>query len=138
MDLYAENILDHFRHPRGKVVVAAPTSTHEEVNLSCGDALTIQMTISNDRIIALGWNGSGCAISQAAMSMLWEKLQDKDLAAIDALTAKDIAALLGVPISPRRAKCAYLCLHALKNLLHSIRRLPPQSWSITLGAADED
>lgn len=132
MDLYAENILDHFRHPRGKKAILRPTVTHEEVNASCGDALSVSLRIEGGRIAELGWQGEGCAISQAAMSMLSEELAGKTMKEIDSLTPAAVYELLGVPIGPRRIKCALLCLHALKNALRKEKGKSPQSWNETI------
>ncbi len=134
MDLYAENILDHYRHPRGKRPVTAPTVTHEEINVSCGDALTISLVIANDQITAVGWEGSGCAISQAAISMLSEELTGKSLKEIESMTKEDVYELLGVPVGPRRFKCALLCLHTLKNAVRKFRGDPAGGWRETVGA----
>jgi nitrogen fixation NifU-like protein len=133
MDLYAENILDHYRHPRHKQTMEKPTVTHEEKNLSCGDTLTIMLHIDDNRIDDISWQGSGCAVSQAAMSILADELQNKTLNDLDALTTKDIHDLLGIPIGNRRVKCALLCLHTLKNALHTFRTEPLQSWTDTVG-----
>ena len=132
MDLYAENILDHYRHPRGKSRLPSPTVTHEELNLSCGDALTVDLLIDGDRIRSVGWEGSGCAISQAAMSMLSEALVGKSLQEVDALQKEDVYELLGVPIGPRRVKCALLCLYAVKNAGRKFKKEQPQEWTETV------
>ena len=134
MDLYAENILDHYRHPRHKEKLSSPSVMHEEVNLSCGDALTVQLLIKDDRVQDIGWEGTGCAISQAAMSMLSEELTGKSFTEIEGMQTTDINEMLGVPIGPRRFKCAYLCLHTLKNALRKFRNEQPQGWMETVGA----
>ncbi|HCI03894.1 MAG: iron-sulfur cluster assembly scaffold protein [Candidatus Peribacteraceae bacterium] len=117
MDLYAENILDHFKHPRGKRELADPTVSHEEVNLACGDKLTIHLAIEDGVIKEAAWEGSGCAISLGAMSILWEKLEGMPVKETAEMTAEDIIEMLGVPISKRRMKCALLCLEGVKNAL---------------------
>ena len=80
----------------------------------------------------VGWDGSGCAISQAAMSMLADDLGGKPETHIEQMTSKDILSILAVPVGPRRMKCAHLALHALKNALRKMRNESPQSWSETL------
>lgn len=119
MDLYAENILEHYRNPRGKEPIGDPSVEHEEKNLSCGDEIKLQMNIEDGSIKAVGWSGTGCAISQAAMSMLTEELEGMRVDEASKLSEKDIYDLLGVPISPRRVNCALLSLHVLKNAVHS-------------------
>ncbi|PIR48177.1 Fe-S cluster protein [Candidatus Peregrinibacteria bacterium CG10_big_fil_rev_8_21_14_0_10_55_24] len=133
MDLYAEHILDHYHHPLGKGKLATPTVVHEERNESCGDDLAIELTVEGDIIMAVRWQGEGCAVSQAAMSMLSEKLEHMRTEDAAALKPNDIREMLRVPIGPRRTKCALLSLHALKNALLKLHHKPSQSWAETLG-----
>lgn len=79
------------------------------------------------------WKGSGCAISIGAMSILSEELEGKSVEEASALSIDDVKKLLGVPISQRRLKCAMLCLHTLKNALHSFKHEDTQSWTETIG-----
>jgi nitrogen fixation NifU-like protein len=129
MDLYAENILDHFRHPRHKTVLAVPSVTHREVNTSCGDDLTLSLRIENDTIIDVGWEGQGCAISQAGMSLLSDWLMGKTASEAARTSVTDMQSLLGIDLGPRRLKCGMLALHALQNALRASSNLEPQAWS---------
>ena len=138
MDLYAENILDHYRHPRGKQSIAKPSIAHREENLSCGDELSVELVIENNTVKEVGWQGTGCAVSQAAMSMLAEELAGNSLQAIESMEPRQIYELLGVPIGPRRMKCALLCLHTLKNAVLVYHKQPAQSWVKTVAVEDED
>lgn len=132
MDLYADNILDHYKHPHRKAVLAAPSIAHTEKNTTCGDALAIELMIEDDVITDIGWNGEGCAISQAAMSIISDELIGKKLTDIDALSSAEVLKLIGVPVGARRMKCALLCLHALKNAIHEYRKEPMQTWNDTV------
>lgn len=142
MNIYAENILDHYWHPRNKrhhlpavEGMNGGRVTHEEINESCGDSLAIRLAISAGRISAIQWDGSGCAISQAAISMLSEELAGKSIADAESLKKEDIYSLLGVPIGPRRVKCALLGLHALKNAIKKFKGEPPAGWNDTAGSS---
>jgi len=137
MDVYAENILDHYRHPRGKELLANPSAFHTEANISCGDTLTIQVEVRDGKLQQLGWQGTGCAISQAAMSLLAEELEGKTMDEIDRLSKEEVYELLGVPIGTRRIKCALLSLHTLKNTLRKLDGKDPQSWLDTVEIIDE-
>ena len=55
MDLYAENILDHYRHPRKKKVLSNASVQHQEINHSCGDELTVQLKIDSGIMTDVGW-----------------------------------------------------------------------------------
>ncbi len=133
MDLYAENIIDHFKSPRGQEPMRHVSVERREENTSCGDELTLRLDIDGGTITGVSWTGTGCAISQAAMSMLSEELTGVPLADAEALTKESIYALLGVPIGPRRFKCALLCLHTLKNALRLHEGETEQSWTKTVG-----
>jgi nitrogen fixation NifU-like protein len=137
MDLYADNILDHYKHPRHSGKIAKPTVSHREENISCGDDMTIDLEIENGMIKDLKWHGQGCAISQAAMSLLSEELIGKTVNEIESMKPDEIYALLGVPVGPRRFKCALLCLHTLKNALRASQSLEPQSWIETVSLESE-
>lgn len=131
MDLYAENILDHYKHPRHTGHLSRAVS-HREENISCGDDLTIDLVIDDGVIADLKWRGEGCAISQAAMSLLSEELIGMSVADAEALKPDEVYSLLGVPIGPRRFKCALLGLHTLKNALRAAHGEPAQSWLETV------
>ena len=132
MDLYADNILEHFRHPRGKGDLGTASIVHHESNPSCGDEMTVSIQIEEEKIKTIKWDGVGCAISQAAMSMLIEELEDLRIDDVFALSKQDIFDLLGVPISLRRTKCALLCLHTVKNALHKVCNEEVQGWLKTV------
>lgn len=129
MDPYADNILDHFRHPRNAGAMKKPTVRHREENLSCGDAVTIDLEITGETIRNVRWKGTGCAISQAAMSLLSESLEGMTTSEAQSLTKKDVLALLGVPVGTRRMKCALLGLHTLRNALRIAKGLKTESWT---------
>jgi nitrogen fixation NifU-like protein len=133
MDLYAEHILEHYRHPHHYGALPHPRVVHEETNASCGDVLRIELDTDGQTIAHVGWTGTGCAISQAAMSMFAEEITGKPLTAAGQKTAKDIVAMLGVPIGARRTKCALLCLHAFQNALRKMHGVMPQGWHETIG-----
>lgn len=137
MDIYAENILEHFRNPRNKGVLQNADATHTEENYACGDAVTLDIQISDGKIQDLKWEGTGCAISQASMSLLSEKLIGMTMQAATQLRKQDILEILGIPVSTRRMKCALLCLHTLKNALHISEGKEAQSWLDTVEIEEE-
>jgi len=137
MDLYAENILDHYRDPRNRGAGKGAGITGKEENPSCGDALTLHLWIEGNVLRKIEWEGTGCAISQAAMSMLSEEITGKSVPEILALKKDNVYAMLGVPVGPRRYKCALIGLHALKNTLLKYEGKEPQSWLTTVEIDDE-
>lgn len=132
MDLYAENILDHFRHPRNFGPLLEATIDHEEWNHACGDSLHLWLQLNKGKITQVGWTGTGCAISQASMSILSEELPGMSVEEASNLTKEDIHKLLGVTIGPRRFKCSLMSLHTVKNALLKASGKPLQGWMETV------
>jgi nitrogen fixation NifU-like protein len=113
-DFYQQNILDHARHPRNSGGLSRATVSREEMNPLCGDKLQIDLQIDNGVITDVGFTGRGCAISQAAASMLTEEIKGKSVTEVRALSKDDVLDLLGIPIGYSRLKCALLGLKAVK------------------------
>lgn len=119
--MYREHILDHYQNPRNYGALDEPvTIRREEYNPLCGDRLTVEMRVVDDKVDAIRFHGHGCAISQAAMSMLSEEIVGKDLEEVKQLTKEDVLEMLGIPISPVRLKCALLSLKAVKAGVYGV------------------
>ena len=116
-ELYKEHILDHYAHPHNKRNIPNPTLHARDINPLCGDELEISLTLNGDTVTAIGWGGKGCAISQAAASMLTDELNGKTVSQLNAITTQEVIALLGIPIGPVRLKCANLILRTLQLAL---------------------
>jgi nitrogen fixation NifU-like protein len=117
MDIYAQNILDHYKHPRNKESLEQADLTQQEKNQSCGDDLTVFIKLAGPKIAAIKYLGQGCAISQASISILSDKLVGQTVKRVLGYQFADIAQLLGVPISERRQNCAMLGLRAIQKAL---------------------
>ncbi len=113
-DLYREHILDHARARRNWGLLHTADFDHEEDNTLCGDHLRLTLTRdANDVIREVGWEGQGCAISQASASMLGEKLIGMTLDQARQITRQEMLELIGIPLTPNRMKCALLSLKVL-------------------------
>ncbi len=117
MDLYNEIILDHYHNPHHAAALHTFTQTTTVHNPLCGDVLKLDINVQNGIIANIGFTGNGCAISQAAMSLLADAIIGKKISAVKKINQAKIYALLGIPISPGRSKCALLGLSALKQNL---------------------
>ncbi len=124
-DLYREMILDHYRNPHKKGLLHPADIDYAEDNPVCGDHihLTIQLDEDN-RVKDVGWEGEGCAISQASASMLYETLIGKTLEEIRSISKDDVLEMLGIPLSPVRLKCALLSLKVLKAGAYGLKSWP--------------
>lgn len=118
-DLYREYILEHYRHPQNYGTLEQPTFEAEGQNPLCGDELHVQVSLDDDqRVSDVRFTGHGCAISQAAMSILSDEIKGRTLDEVAAMTRDDIVELVGIPLSPVRLKCALLGLVVVKMGLH--------------------
>jgi nitrogen fixation NifU-like protein len=117
MDYYREYILDHYRNPRNYGKLDHPNAHAEDSNPLCGDQLAIDLAVEGDHVIAVRFQGRGCAISQAAASMLSEMIEGKTVEEVVQLGKDDVLDALGIPISPARTKCAFLPLRVLHRSL---------------------
>ncbi len=114
-EIYKENILDHYKNPRNKRALNEYTCTHRELNPVCGDEIEMFIQIVGDTITTISFLGKGCAISQACASLLTEELPGKKTLEVQKLAPWDIYALLGIPISHTRSKCALLPLKTIQE-----------------------
>ncbi len=110
-----ENILDHYERPRNRGQLAGATVTMKGGNPGCGDVITLYVRLDErDNIADIAFEGEGCTISQAAASMLTEKVKGRPLGEAVALDARDFVEELGMEIVANRLKCATLALNTLK------------------------
>jgi nitrogen fixation NifU-like protein len=135
-ELYQEMILDHGRHPRNYCVIPHANRQAQGFNQLCGDRLTLYLEIENNKINAISFTGSGCAISMASASLMSEILKGKTEEEADlffqffhelltaanepAITLKGsekLAVFSGVTAYPARVKCATLAWHTLQAAL---------------------
>ena len=85
-ELYQEVILDHSRHPRHYGPLEGASHKAEGYNPLCGDRVTIYLRLDADgRVADIGFEGKGCAISQASASMMVEMLKGRTAAEADRL-----------------------------------------------------
>jgi nitrogen fixation protein NifU and related proteins len=112
-DMYRELILDHAKHGRNWGLLDNPDFDHEEDNPLCGDHLHLTLKIEDGIIREVGWEGDGCAISQAAASMLGEMLVGMPLEEARKLDKQVVLDMIGIPLTINRVKCATLSLKTL-------------------------
>ncbi len=125
-DLYREVILDHYKNPRGHGVLEHPDAEAEGQNPLCGDEVSIYVAFGEDgeTIDDVKFSGRGCAISQAATSMLMEMSKGRTAQEVATMDKDELLAEIGVPLTPIRLKCAMLGLTTLKVALHKSKGTP--------------
>ena len=129
-DLYRENILDHYRNPRNAGHIEHPSATAEGVNPLCGDELAIELKVEDGVVTDVRYNGRGCAISQAAASMLSDQIKGRPVSDLTGVGKDDVLEELGIPLTPIRLKCALLSVGVLKVALNGLTGEPlPEEWA---------
>ena len=114
-NIYREQIIDLYEHPLNYGELPTPDFTYEEDNPLCGDVIRIDVVLDEQkRVKEVAWRGDGCAISQAAASLLTEEIKGKTLDEVKSFTSEELLELVGVPLSMSRVKCALLSLKVLK------------------------
>jgi len=133
-NLYQEVILDHYKNPQNKKLSTTYDAQVHHVNPSCGDEIDLNITIKDGAVAAITWDGVGCSISQASVSILTDLLigksvsdaykifdefvalmQSKGTITGDEDLLEDAVALAGVSKYPARIKCALLGWMAFKD-----------------------
>ena len=136
-DLYQEVILDHYRRPRNFGLPAGADRVADGYNPLCGDKVKVALRLEGDRVVEVGFEGSGCAISTASASLMTEAVKGHTVAEAEAIFHRfhelltgppdekaafdpalgKLAALSGVREFPMRVKCATLAWHTFKAAL---------------------
>jgi nitrogen fixation NifU-like protein len=133
-NLYQEVILDHYKNPLNKSLTTEFDVQVHHINPSCGDEITLNLTLDGQVIKEITWDGVGCSISQASVSIASDLLTGKTISVADAITEdfmelmqskgkktgdeevlEDAVALAGVSQYPARIKCALLGWMAIKD-----------------------
>jgi nitrogen fixation NifU-like protein len=123
-ELYRENILDHYKHPRNRGTLEHPDITYQDANPLCGDELRMDFMVKDGVIEQVRFSGHGCSISQASASMLCERIEGQSLEEVRKLTKEDVLEMLGIELGPVRLKCALLALKTIKAGVWGITQWP--------------
>lgn len=123
-ELYRENILDHYKHPRNHGTLDHPDITYEDANPLCGDQLRMDFRVKDGTIEEVRFSGHGCSISQAAASMLCERIEGMSLEDAKKISRDDVLEMLGIELGPVRLKCGLLALKTMKAGVYGIRQWP--------------
>lgn len=132
--LYQEVILDHYRNPHHKGLSTDKDIQVKHNNPSCGDEVTLNLTMKDGSIQDISWDGVGCSISMASVSVMSDLIIGKSYAEaseilqnfVDLMQSKgqgfgdenileDAVAFAGVSKFPARIKCALLGWMAFKD-----------------------
>lgn len=114
--IYQDQIIDHYKYPRNFKKIEDASFDYGDQNPLCGDELHLYVKLDEEgKVCDVGFQGKGCAISQASASLLTELIEDMSLDELKNITNEDIKEMLGIPLSPIRLKCAILSLKVLEG-----------------------
>jgi nitrogen fixation NifU-like protein len=119
-DLYKEIILDHYQHPHHHGTLPDATHSFEDLNPLCGDRVRMDFKIEEGIVRDVKFSGKGCAISQAAASMLTDEIIGKSVDEIKQIDKQAVLDMVGIPLGPTRVKCALLPLKVMKASVYGI------------------
>lgn len=133
--MYREVILDHYKAPRNHGVLDPNDAVAEGQNPLCGDEVTVSVRFGEGDVIeSVGFEGRGCAISQAATSMLTDLVKGRSAQEVAVMQKEELLDEIGIPLSPVRLKCALLGMGVLKVALHRSKGTPlPEEWGTSSG-----
>ncbi|MFB6226170.1 MAG: iron-sulfur cluster assembly scaffold protein [Candidatus Paceibacteria bacterium] len=115
--VYREFILNLNRNPKNKERLSQFDIKEEGLNPHCGDKIELFLELEEGKINKVGWEGVGCAISQAASSLFTEEIKQKNINQVKAFNKNDMLDLLEIPIDYTREKCALLAFSTAKKAL---------------------
>ena len=137
-ELYQQVILDHNKKPRNFHKLEAANHHAEGYNPLCGDHLTVYLNLEDDQVQDVSFEGSGCAISKAAASMMTQAVKGKNKEQAEELFGEfhrmvtgeldaeeeenhlgNLKIFAGVREFPVRVKCATLPWHTLHAALNN-------------------
>lgn len=119
-ETYSDRILDHIESPYHRGALDGPTCARTERNPLCGDQVRLELRIdAGGRILEAYFDGRGCAISQAAASILCRHIEGKSAEELREFQTADMLRLLQVPLSRSRQRCGLVAFKALQAMIAS-------------------
>lgn len=120
-EIYDDFILDHYECPYHKGNLPCPTCAHQDRNPLCGDQIRLELKVDDTgHVKEAFFNGKGCAISQAAASILCEHIEGKSVDELKNMQAQNMLEMLRVPLTATRQRCGLLGFKILKTMLYSL------------------
>lgn len=135
-DIYTQVIIENSRNPRNKRKLEDADIKEPGHNPSCGDEIVLELKHDGEKITDAAFTGHGCAISQAATSVMCDEIvgktikEAKEMARIYIAMIKredisdeelekigDAAAFQNISNMPQRVKCALLSWKTLDEVI---------------------
>ncbi len=111
---------EHFESTKYRGRLESPTVSQHLLNRTCGDSVTLDLNIVDNRIGQARVVSQGCVISQSAASILCETIEGKLLTELKSFDVNMMLKSIRIPLSPRRIKCGLLAFEALQQIMSTI------------------
>lgn len=116
-EIYKQQILDLARNPLNKGILSEYDATYRDFSTSCGDEITVYLKFEGGKVTGVMHDSHGCAISQAAVSLLTDAVKGKTKEEVLAMNESDMLKLLGISVTANRMSCAMLGFSTLRKAL---------------------
>ncbi len=117
-------LVDHNQRPRHRGRLPDADARVPGGNPGCGDVITMYVKANDgeDRVAAVSFEGVGCTLSQAAASILAERMnrQKPTFNEVLGFSYEQMLDLLGRDIAASRPQCATLALGTLKGAVKTV------------------
>lgn len=134
-DLYRDDLLAIARQPDNMGQLNDVDVIVTEYNTACGDQVTVSIKLdkSGQKVADIKWQGSGCLVSQTAMSQVSNLVMGQTLAKIEKINIEQLLETMKLQeISSARRRCAQLGLTAVKKALHQTKKYQTDKLSISI------
>lgn len=119
-DLNQQIIIDLYKNPLNRGLLPDASLKYKINNPMCGDQIELTINIDNNgTVIATGWDGTGCSVSQVGSSLLTDYIKHKPLEELKNLTSDEVVHMTGLTMNPTRLRCLLLAFTALQKLLQA-------------------
>lgn len=112
-----EFLLEHYESDTYRGRLETPTVSYQMLNRTCGDSVTVDLEVKNNRIEQAKFEAQGCVISQAATSILCETITGMELASLKLFDVSQMLKAIRITLSPRRMRCGLLAWEALQKII---------------------
>lgn len=116
-DMYREELLECYRNPQNRGRIEKPSVSYRDYNPVCGDEVEVHLRIESGKIGAIGFTGTGCAISQAGASLVTENVKRKSVDYARRMKKEKMLDLMPIEVSSLRIKCALLAMKAIQKAI---------------------
>jgi nitrogen fixation NifU-like protein len=116
-NIYREELMEIYRNPAHKGHLDQPSASSTKKNPMCGDVLTMELNVLNDKIVDAKFDGLACSVSVISASLLSDQIIGKAVSEAKAITKEDFLKSINLNLTTSRVQCAVLALTTLADAI---------------------